>query len=328
MPGRRRGPGGRNAAAGQSSEPGQQAPGSSLFVPGYSGERPASDTGRQAAVLASDGWHGAITGTATKGPVRGFPPAPGQPPPVYPPGQFSAWNRTARPPADSVAGSRRPGRGGQGATDYPGSGSDDSAWPWPPESGYADPGYARPGDDRLGDDSPGYDSPGYGEPGQGEPGYADPGYSVLAVSDPAADVTATQSWKVVDASPATSGWTDPRALAAPPRAGRAAAGMDGLADGEPSGQAEHPADGPADLAERADTGRTGRARSDTGSHRAKPGSASPGGGTNRLPVPPARRPAPTSGGPTSRQPGARTPGRAAPSGRAGWCWPADWCWPW
>ena len=131
MPGRRKVPGGRNAAAGPPAGPGQQAPaGSSLFVPGYSGERPASDTGRQPAVLAGGGWHGAMTGTAAKGPVRGFPPAPGQPPPVYPPGQFSAWNRAARTPPDGPAGGRRPGHDGRAAPGYPGPGSYDSAGPW------------------------------------------------------------------------------------------------------------------------------------------------------------------------------------------------------
>ena len=32
---------------------------------------------------------------ARRGPLRGFPPAPGQPDPVYPPGQFSPWNRAS-----------------------------------------------------------------------------------------------------------------------------------------------------------------------------------------------------------------------------------------
>ncbi len=298
MPGRRKGPGGRNAASGQPAGPGQPAPaGSSLFVPGYAGERPASDTGRQAAVLASGGWHGAMTGTAAKGPVRGFPPAPGQPPPIYPPGQFSAWNRPARPPADGQAGRRRPGRDGRAATDRPGPGSDDSAGPWPPAPGYADPGH-----DSSGYASPGYGEPGYGEPGYGQrshadpgytdPGYTDPGYSVLAVSDPAADVTATQSWAVVDASPGTSGWTDPRALAEPPRAEHAAAPQPGLAAPADTGQP--------------DTGRTGRARSDPGSHRhqaTQPGSAGLGGDTSRL-EPPAG-PAARTGPPRADRPPAR-----------------------
>jgi hypothetical protein len=32
---------------------------------------------------------------ARRGPLRGFPPPPGQPGPVYPPGQFSPWNRAS-----------------------------------------------------------------------------------------------------------------------------------------------------------------------------------------------------------------------------------------
>ena len=39
---------------------------------------------------------GAVTRSGSprrKGPIRGYPPLPGQPGPVYPPGQFSAWNR-------------------------------------------------------------------------------------------------------------------------------------------------------------------------------------------------------------------------------------------
>ena len=315
IPGRRKGPGGRNAASGQPAGPGQPAPaGSSLFVPGYAGERPASDTGRQAAVLASGGWHGAMTGTAAKGPVRGFPPAPGQPPPVYPPGQFSAWNRPARPPADGLAGRRRPGRDDRAATDRPGPVSDDSAGPWPPAPGYADPGhdssghdspgydspgYGGPGYDSAGYDSAGYDGPGQGQPGHADPGHADPAYSVLAVSDPAADVTATQSWAVVDASPATSGWTDPRALAEPPSAERAAARQAGPAEDAPAGQA--------------DTGRTGRARSDPGSHRhqaTQPGSTGLGGDTSRLKAPPTGPAARTDRPLAARPPARRAHARA------------------
>src|SRR5204862_261621 len=72
---------------------------------------------------------------ARRGPLRGFPPAPGQPDPVYPPGQFSPWNRA----------------------------STRSAW-----LGIAGTG--------------------------GGPADTDPGYSDLAVSDAAADLTATQTW--------------------------------------------------------------------------------------------------------------------------------------
>ena len=38
---------------------------------------------------------GTHPGGARRGPLRGFPPAPGQPDPVYPPGQFSSWNRAS-----------------------------------------------------------------------------------------------------------------------------------------------------------------------------------------------------------------------------------------
>src|SRR5215470_13661584 len=38
---------------------------------------------------------GAHRSAARRGPLHGFPPAPGQPGPVYPPGQFSPWNRAS-----------------------------------------------------------------------------------------------------------------------------------------------------------------------------------------------------------------------------------------
>jgi hypothetical protein len=77
-----------------------------------------------------------------RGPLRGFPPAPGQPDPVYPPGQFSPWNRASTRSAWlGIAGT------GGGCTE------------------------------------------------------ADPGYSALAVSDAAADLTATQTWAVIDDEP-------------------------------------------------------------------------------------------------------------------------------
>jgi hypothetical protein len=87
-----------------------------------------------------------------RGPLRGFPPAPGQPDPVYPPGQFSPWNRA----------------------------STRSAW-----LGIAGTG--------------------------GGPADTDPGYSDLAVSDAAADLTATQAWGVDDEPPQNP---------SPPRGGR------------------------------------------------------------------------------------------------------------
>jgi hypothetical protein len=50
--------------------------------------------------------------------ARGFPPAPGDPPPVYPPGPFAAWNRGQ---AD-----RQRGRGGQAAGNRAGGRADTS----------------------------------------------------------------------------------------------------------------------------------------------------------------------------------------------------------
>ena len=123
---------------------------SALFSPGYRDSQQAGATGE-----AEPGRYGRAGGTAGKGPLRGFPPAPGQPPPLYPPGQFSAWNRASAP-----------GRGG----DRPGTG-----------------------------------------PSGPEAGYQDAGYSALAVSDPAADVTSTQTWGAVSDGRETGTWRYPAA---------------------------------------------------------------------------------------------------------------------
>jgi hypothetical protein len=91
---------------------------------------------------------GRDTPPGRRGPLRGFPPLPGQPDPVYPPGQFSAWNRP----------------------------STRASWLGisPAEiTGEAD---------------------------------AEPGYSVLAVSDPSADATATQTWAAIEDDPGARGW--------------------------------------------------------------------------------------------------------------------------
>jgi hypothetical protein len=132
-------------------------------------------------------WYGsAADGAAGKGPVRGYPPVPGQPPPMYPPGQFAPWNRghgardTARR-ADPDAG-RGPARAGWQA---------------------ARPEGARP-------------APGSGYYGREQGPEADPGYSMLAVSDPAADVTSTQTWQAVGDGRATGIWTMPDRPAAGP----------------------------------------------------------------------------------------------------------------
>jgi hypothetical protein len=94
-------------------------------VPGYRSERPGAPAGRGAGPAASGaGWPGPALGDAAgRGPVRGFPPAPGQAPPLYPPGQFAAWNR-----ADGSATDGHVADGGVAVA------SPDSAWPAPPGS--------------------------------------------------------------------------------------------------------------------------------------------------------------------------------------------------
>jgi hypothetical protein len=182
----------------------------SIFTPGYSGGRSARRDPRSGGALADSGGYaaghyggppyeagqygsgpyvagqyGSAGNTAGKGPTRGFPPAPGQPPPLYPPGPFSAWNRA----------------------------------PWPGDNGYADPGAVGPeawlaadseppGSAGPAEPEPGsaYPSPAYADDGYSDAGYADPDYSALAVSDPAADVTSTQAWGVVD--DVATGWSD------------------------------------------------------------------------------------------------------------------------
>jgi len=104
-------------------------------------------------------------GPGGRGPVRGYPPAPGAPDPVYPPGQFSPWNSPAPPTAGSA------GRSGLGAG--------------------------------AGTDTP------------------EPGYPLLAVSDPAADATATQTWAVLDDAQLSGEWTAPAGSAGVAGAGAA-----------------------------------------------------------------------------------------------------------
>jgi hypothetical protein len=282
-PGRRQNPSGRTTppeertpASGNSA--GGKTPGgdASLFAPGYSGGRPAA----REPVPAGGGRYGAGGGAAGKGPIRGFPPAPGQPPPLYPPGPFSAWNRTS----------------GEAGNGYDAAVSDvwlairepEAAAPgYPPpdgaEAGYAGPGYAQTGYAETGYPGsgpaepgapagteqfalPGFAEPGYGDPGYSDPGYSDPGYSALAVSDPAADVTSTQSWGAVDdapashwsdLSPADEQWSRPEARQAPV-SGFAAPTPPGagLAPGAtpPAGLAQAPPDGPPGPFDRAAPG--------------------------------------------------------------------------
>jgi hypothetical protein len=78
-------------------------------------------------------------------------------------------------------------------------------------------GHAAP---RAGDQGRGTAAGGYGDGGYGDGGYGDevyePDYSALAVSDPAADVTSTQTWQVISDSPDSPGtWTSRRGNEAP-----------------------------------------------------------------------------------------------------------------
>jgi hypothetical protein len=239
----------------------------------------------------------------------------------------------------------RPG-GGWAAADYsepgysepgyaePGYAEPGYAEPGYPEPGYAEPGYPEPGYPEPGYPEPGYPEPGYpepgawygepgyadprhgapghGAPGPGQSGYADPGYSVLAVSDPAADVTSTQTWQVVDAAPAQSGWADLRApVADQPRPG---SWDEPVADGAapaPAGRAGLTT-GRLDQAGRPDHGRTGPGRPDTGGHRAappRPGSAGPAVDNGSRTAPPAS-PGPRTGRPHPRCAHARARGHA------------------
>lgn len=183
----------------------------SIFTPGYSGGGSARRDPRSGGARADSGQYaagqyGSAGSAAGKGPIRGFPPAPGQPPPLYPPGPFSAWNR-APWPGDN-------GYGDPGAVD-----PDSGAW-LAPDSGA--PGPAGPGEPDAGPARPG---PGYADDGYSGAGYADPDYSALAVSDPAADVTSTQAWGVLD--DAATGWSDLDSRSEPGRqAGRTPPGAD------------------------------------------------------------------------------------------------------
>jgi len=125
-----------------------------------------------------------------RGPVRGYPPLPGQPPPLYPPGQFAAWNRHRNGQPRSAA--RRAGDG---------------------QDGPGPPGRAEPAADQAA--QPAREAANRGAEryyaADADPG-TDPGYSALAVSDPAADVTSTQTWLAVAEGRLTGIWTAPARL--------------------------------------------------------------------------------------------------------------------
>ncbi len=113
---------------------------------------------------------------------------------MYPPGQFAAWNRgfesQGRPPSQAgPPGREQASRGFQVAS----AGQDSQ----PAQAGRRVAQQAE-----------------YGSRYDDDPG-AEPAYSVLAVSDPAADVTSTQTWQAVSDGRSTGTWT------APPRTGPA-----------------------------------------------------------------------------------------------------------
>ncbi len=176
------------------------------------GHEGSGDEEPPAGSTAGGSWYGSTAdGAAGKGPVRGYPPTPGQPPPMYPPGPFAAWNRGGA----GVPGPRpgQPGPGGHQA-----------------QAGWQSARTAAGG--------PALGSGYYGRDDGPE---AEPGYSMLAVSDPAADVTSTQTWQAVGDGRATGIWTAP----ATPGAGASGpqvrpADLEGVA--APASQAPQPAD--------------------------------------------------------------------------------------
>ena len=206
----------RSGPAGSSTAGSSTTSGSSVFAPDYNGDRRGADRGPGSGAGSPDAsaWYGSTAGGAVgKGPVRGYPPVPGQPPPMYPPGQFAAWNR---------------GRHGQARPAAP-PGQPDGALP---ANGQSRPGIAQPGRDArqqgawqqgpsraptAGGAWPEADGTSrYYERADSAEG--EPGYSMLAVSDPAADVTSTQTWQALGEGRATGVWTAPaRSAPGPPR---------------------------------------------------------------------------------------------------------------
>jgi hypothetical protein len=211
---------------------------SSVFVPGYDVRRQTAQPDHTSG-QAPGRWYGSAAGDAAgKGPVRGFPPQPGQPPPTYPPGQFSPWNRSAS------------GRGRHSAAARPDqqAGGGWQASPADTGSGY------------------------YGPDGETS---TDPGYSRLAVSDPAADVTSTQTWQAIADGRATGTWRSP----ASPRPART--GPDAAPAGMPASPAGMPASaagpGAAEL-----TPGAGSAELAPGGAASGPGTGGPASGGHRL----------------------------------------------
>jgi hypothetical protein len=90
--------------------------------PGWADDPLAAGYGWAADDQAAGTWPGSPVPETTVQPrgnaVRGFPPAPGEPLPVYPPGPFAAWNRDHSGKADADRSSRD---GGLSVSGYAGS---------------------------------------------------------------------------------------------------------------------------------------------------------------------------------------------------------------
>jgi len=219
-------PGTRPAASGARADGTASRP--AVFAPGYS-------SGRAPDHAPAEGgpWYGPAAGTAGKGPVQGFAPPPGQPPLVYPPGQFAVWNQASA-------------QGGNGY-DPSTSGPISDVWPASSESGhpaawYADAGYGDAGYADAGYADAHYLDQDHHEPGYTGPDSAEPGYPAPAVNDPAPGPASTPTWGADDDTSATSSWGDLNAgLAAPELAGP---GLAGPELGYPDSDADRATTGP------------------------------------------------------------------------------------
>jgi hypothetical protein len=172
-------------------------------------------------------WPGVAEAVPGKGPVRGYPPVPGQPPPVYPPGQFAAWNQRLDGRTGD-AGSWADPAGHAGSADPADHAAPPAALAGPP----ADPAGPLAGPPGLGSRSGPRGGRHSQPPRRAAAGgtslsryYArdaddgpEPGYPVLAVSDPAADVTSTQTWRAIADGRSTGIWAAPAADRTPVRA--------------------------------------------------------------------------------------------------------------
>ncbi len=263
----------RGVAGGLGDQAGREAAAGSLFAPGY-GTRPPESPDRDGTggtggrTSGASTWYGsAAGGAAGRGPVRGYPPGPGQPPPMYPPGQFAAWNRGPGRAGGVQSGPNGPGSRSPGLSGASGREAQDSraatggaasnpGFPpaWPPGAADSEPAKSR------------YYPQDFGSG-------AEPGYSMLAVSDPAADMTSTQTWQAVGDGRATGMWTAP-ARPGGPEAGRAGRGPAVSAPGSTPDSADAEAGsgrrGPADPSDAAGVlgGVAGDARDTAGHPRA------------------------------------------------------------